>query len=96
VWHWLGYWTGVTNEAGKGYALWSGIGSDLGIFAGVFFFYYHHTCHAKRCWRVSKHEVDGTPFKVCARHHPSVPDRGATAGHIHRLHHQHQTKGTPQ
>ena len=28
--HWFLTWTGIGDESGRGYAFWSGIGSDLG------------------------------------------------------------------
>ena len=69
---------------GPGYQFWSGIASDLGeitLVTGLAGLYWHRTCHVGRCWRPAKHEVVGTPYKVCRKHHPAVPDR-VTAEHI--------------
>ena len=75
--NWLSYWTGIGNEAGKGYALWSGIGSDIGevaIIGGLFGIYKQHNCHVDGCIRLGRHAVEGTPYVVCRKHHPDVPD----------------------
>ena len=29
-----------------------------------------HNCHERRCWRVGRHAVDGTPW--CNRHHQAA------------------------
>lgn len=87
LWTWLGHFTGVTDESGPGYGFFSGIGSDLGevtLVGALAVMYRHHTCHVdspKSCWRPGRHHVEGTPYKVCKRHHPMVPD-DVTAEHI--------------
>lgn len=82
---WAGYWSGITNEAGRGYAMWSGILS-LGYLGGLALVYRKLNCHTRHCWRVGLHHVDGSPFVVCKKHHPTVPKRGATVAEIHQAH----------
>lgn len=82
---WFQYWTGIDNPSGKIYAFWSGFGSDIGevtIFGGIYMLWAKHKCHAKGCRRLGKHAVEGTPYIVCPKHHPDVPDDGPTAEHI--------------
>lgn len=76
------------------YNFWSGFGSDIGevtIIGLALGAIRHINCHAKGCWRPGKHLVDGTPFKVCAKHHPKVPDGGASVEHIAAVHSEAQT-----
>ena len=40
----------------------------------------HHNCHVKGCWRLGRHPHE--QYKLCARHHPHVPNGGPTAEHI--------------
>jgi hypothetical protein len=90
-WTWLGHFAGTSDEAGPGYGFFSGIGSDIGevaIVVGMVHWYRTHTCHVdspKFCWRPGLHYVDGTPYKVCKRHHPTVPAL-VTAEHIADTH----------
>ena len=70
VLHWLAVHTGVENEASHYYAFWSGFGSDLSeiaIPAAAWGLFRKHNCHQRRCWRIGRHVVDGTPW--CDRHH---------------------------
>ena len=71
----------------KGYAFTSS-GLQLSIPVGIGIYLYHHNCHARGCWRLGKHPVEGTPYVACRKHHPHVPDTGATAGEIHVAHHE--------
>jgi hypothetical protein len=71
--HWLAVHTGTVNEPGPYYGFWSGFGSDLGevaIVGALAGMLRRHNCHVKRCWRIGRHQVEGTPWLVCARHHP--------------------------
>lgn len=71
--HWLAVHTGTSNEASPYYAFWSGFGSDLSeiaIVGAVLGGYRKHNCHAKGCWRIGRHVVDGTPW--CNRHHQAA------------------------
>jgi len=78
--HWMYHWMGIDNTGGIIYAFWSGFGSDLGEFAifwGLFANYKKHVCHVDHprfCWRIGTHPVAGTPYRVCKRHHPDVPE----------------------
>jgi hypothetical protein len=80
---------GLTNASGGWYLLWSGIFGDVTIFAALAIFLHHRNCHARGCWRIGRHPVEGTPYVVCRRHHPDMPDEQPTAeqiGNQHRLH----------
>lgn len=73
--------TGLTPQQTmvcRAYGFWSGFGSDLGEYVLVGTFLGHlallwrvHTCHGRWwCWRHPHFELDGTPYKLCAIHHP--------------------------
>jgi hypothetical protein len=82
--NWLAHVLGLTNLSGPFYGFWSGFGSDLGevtIIGLGFGAFRHVNCHAKRCWRIGRHPVEGTPFKECSRHH-LLPDAGQLVEHI--------------
>lgn len=54
---------------GNGYQFWSGIGSDFSevtILAGLAGLYYKHNCHVKKCPRIGKHIIKGSPY--CTKH----------------------------
>jgi hypothetical protein len=77
---WLLHVLGVDNEAGRWYAFWSGFGSDLSeaaIVGAVLGGYRKHNCHARGCWRIGRHVVDGTPW--CNRHHEDARKTGSEA-----------------
>lgn len=70
-------------ELCRGYNFWSGIGSDIGevaIIGGLIQIVRHLNCHQHRCWRIGR--FTHGHLKLCARHHPKVPDNG----HITREH----------
>lgn len=81
-------WTGANNTSGNQYGFWSGFGSDLGeitlIGMGIAW-YRNHTCHVDTCHKFGKHQVEGTPYKVCRKHHPSIP-KHLTHLHIVKAH----------
>lgn len=84
VGNWI-YWFFGFSGTGSHYGAWSGALSDVGevtliglVAAGL----RHANCHASGCWRVGRHHVEGTPFKVCRKHHPTIPDGGVSAEHI--------------
>lgn len=83
---WLGYWTGVSNEAGKGYGWWSGIGSCLTYLAIFVVAYRKLNCGVTGCYRLGFHHVDGTTHITCKKHHPT---NGVTAEQIHTAHRRH-------
>jgi hypothetical protein len=88
AWWWIEVHTGTVNEPGPYYGFFSGFGSDIAeltLVGGAIALYKGHTCHVDRCWRLKRHRVDGTPYEVCRKHHPAVPDQ-VTAGHIRQAH----------
>jgi hypothetical protein len=85
--HWLSFHTGTTtvNPNPVYYNFWSGFGADLtevtllttvaiGVYTGV----RKANCHTKGCWRIGHHPLEGTPYHLCAHHHPDVPEGGAS------------------
>lgn len=87
--HWLAVHTGTVNEPGPYYGFFSGFGSDLGEIAlvgGFIALYRKHNCHVKGCWRIAHHEVEGTPWKVCRKHHPDTPNKRPSLTHILKDH----------
>jgi hypothetical protein len=92
LWHWLEVHTGTINESGPYYGFWSGFGSDIGeaaIVGGLWMGFKKLNCHVKRCPRMGHFGIDGTPYKVCRKHHPDVPDEGPTHAHMLRMHRTH-------
>jgi hypothetical protein len=85
VWWWIEIHTGTVNEVGPYYGFWSGFGSDLGeyglltsMFTSSALLWRHHTCHRHWwCWRHPLFALHGSPYLVCANHHP---DDQLTAG----------------
>lgn len=70
--HWLYVHLGIPGS-GPWYGFWSGFGSDVGevaIAGGLVTLVRRHNCHVHRCWRIGRHQVEGTPHVVCRRHHP--------------------------
>ncbi len=70
---WLLHVLGVTDVSGRWYGWWSGAGSDIGeiaIVGGLINVARRHNCHVHNCWRVGRHQVTGTTFTVCRKHHP--------------------------
>jgi hypothetical protein len=90
VWHFLLTITGTWDESSYWYAWWSGFAGDLPEFAILAIVWRKINCHAKGCYRVGRHHVDGTPYITCAKHHPVHPGSGsATAEEIAAAHHRH-------
>jgi hypothetical protein len=92
-WHQTGFLHSIGVEPrtpSTTYNFWSGFGSDVEpmirdtLILGLL--WYHTTCHAKGCWRIGKYRVEGTPYKVCRKCHPTVPDAGPTRADIHQAH----------
>lgn len=65
---------GVDGASGPGYVFWSGIGSDIPMFAGLGAFLLHKNCHIHGCWRLGRH-VTGT-CRVHALAGASIPALG--------------------
>jgi hypothetical protein len=87
VWHWLQNVTGTNIPPGGSnwYNFWSGFGSDFGelaILGSIVAIYRHHNCAVSGCWRIGRHQVDGTPYLTCHKH--------ATLGIHKKLHKQHE------
>jgi hypothetical protein len=85
--HWISYHTGTTTVHPNPvfYNFWSGFGSDLGevtlittVGIGVYTGVRKANCHTKGCWRIGHHPLEGTPYHLCAHHHPDVPEGGAS------------------
>lgn len=78
--HWLAYATGSYNVQGvaHNYNAFSGSISDIGeitlvasVLASAALIWRTHTCHRYWwCWRHPHYALDGTPYKMCAKHHP--------------------------
>lgn len=78
---------GITNEAGPGYGFWSGFAGDLPEFAIFALVWKRLNCHARGCYRVGLHKVDGTHFTTCKKHHPDHPgSRAVSAEEIAKIH----------
>lgn len=98
---WLAHFLGLDNGSGMPYLAWSGPGADLGEFAIVGAFIAHYkrlTCHVtdpRFCWRPGTHPVEGTPFRACRRHHPTVPDQ-ISAAHIAEAHAEQVARSAEQ
>jgi hypothetical protein len=96
--HWIALHTGVVHGGPDVYYnFWSGFGSDLGeatlisaVGVGVYTAVRKVNCHAKGCWRIGRHPLDGTPYILCRRHHPLVPKHGAS--HAQILAHYHRAR----
>jgi len=80
TWHEIAHLMGLDNLAGYWYGFWSGIGSifippTLTSTPIVLVMLRRHNCHQHLCWRLGRHPVEGTPYVLCRRHHPEVPDQ---------------------
>jgi hypothetical protein len=85
---------GTTNGSGRWYLWWSGMFSNLTIFAALIVFYRKHNCHVHGCLRIGTHKAvdrDGVEHVVCRTHHPDLG-----AGHRLESHHlvRSAAKGT--
>lgn len=68
--HTLAHWAGIDTQQSYFYDFWSGIATQLSVLVGLVGLYHKHNCHARRCPRIGKHAVDGTPW--CSRHLPRL------------------------
>jgi hypothetical protein len=90
--HPLGTCTGTAGQITgcRGYNFWSGIGSDLQeitLLTGAVIVYWHHSCHVGWCLWPGRHPVEGTGYKTCRKHHPTINHEGpTTAEHIRLAH----------
>lgn len=79
--------TFIGINGGRWSLFWGGIASDLSEFAIFVVVWRKVNCHAKGCWRVGLHRVDGTPYITCKRHHPALPGtRSASVDQIAQAH----------
>ena len=94
--HWAAIHTGTVYSSSNPiyYNFWSGFGSDLGeatligaVSIGVYTGVRKVNCHTKGCWRIGHYPLDGTPYHLCAHHHPGVPTKGASHEQI-LVHHR--------
>jgi hypothetical protein len=71
--HWLARVTGSENMPGMppNYNFFSG--SEAALVGAVIGGYRKHNCHERRCWRIGRHMVNGTPW--CDRHHGKARER---------------------
>jgi hypothetical protein len=89
---WLAHFFGLDNLSGPFYGFWSGIGSDIGevtVIGAALSIYWKHNCHVKGCWRIGRHQVEGTPHVVCQKHHP---DGAPTHVEVLQQHHRSKAK----
>lgn len=80
LWHLLGFDYGLPYGHVGWYNMWSGFGSDVGevvIIGGLIQMFRKHNCHQQGCWRIGKHQVDGSPW--CSRHHEAARASAAVA-----------------
>jgi hypothetical protein len=76
---------GISNSSSRAYDFWSGSGSDIGeiaIIGAVVGVFRKHNCHIKGCYRIGKHPLENSPFILCKKHHPDVPNKGLTVDQI--------------
>lgn len=75
MWHQVAWLLGLTNASGPWYLWWSGIAGDLPELAAIVIVWRKVNCHAKGCWRIGLHHVQGSHFTVCRMHHPDHEGR---------------------
>jgi hypothetical protein len=59
---------GIDTQQSYWYDFWSGIATQFSLVLAGAATYHKHNCHHKRCIRIGKHNVNGTPW--CIKHHP--------------------------
>ena len=62
-----------------GYNFISGPLADITLLGAVYAILRRHNCHVKGCWRLGRHQVAGTTYVVCRKHHP---DDSPSADHV--------------
>lgn len=63
---WLAHVLGIDTQHSYFYDFWSGVATQAGVLLAGAGWFHKHNCHARGCWRIGKHVVDGTPW--CSRH----------------------------
>lgn len=61
---------GIDTQQSWAYDFWSGVGTQITVVISAAGLWHRHNCHHRRCLRVGKHVVDGTPW--CSRHQSDV------------------------
>lgn len=91
TWSWFLTFSGVHSTAMA--ILWGGLLSCLSYVTVVPVALRHLNCHEKRCWRLGKHEydLDGTKYKVCAKHHPAMDHKNPVRARDLARHHAAKT-----
>lgn len=98
AWHWLlvhlSQEMGLSNEASRSYAFWSGFAGDVsgvGVWTLLLGAWRHHSCHTKGCLRLG-HPVAGGHFRTCYRHDPKHPRARRSVPHhvIVAAHHEQE------
>lgn len=84
---WLLGFLGVSSEAGRAYAWWSGSGSVIvpwlmQSLTIALLFWWHHQCHVGGCYRYAR-RTTAAGDRACRRHHPE-PEK--SAGELHAAH----------
>jgi hypothetical protein len=90
VFDWLynaGRWTWHDPD---GYNFISGPLADITLLGAVYAIVRRHNCHVKGCLRLGRHQVAGTTYVVCRKHHPDETPTAdqvlaAAAAHQHAL-----------
>jgi hypothetical protein len=90
VFDWLynaGRWTWHDPD---GYNFISGPLADITLLGAAYAIIRRHNCHVKGCLRLGRHQVEGTTYVVCRKHHPDdtpTADQvlAAAAAHKHAL-----------
>jgi hypothetical protein len=67
-----------------GYNFVSGPLPSITLVAAALAIIRRHNCHAKGCWRLGMHPVNGTSYIVCKKHHPRAS--APTVEQIHAAH----------
>lgn len=62
------FWWLITSTTNWFYGIVSGWLGDVVLLGAIAKWYQLHKC--KKCWRLSKHDVQGTHYKTCHHHLP--------------------------
>ena len=90
VFDWLYHAARWTWHDPDGYNIISGPLADITLLGGAYAILRRHNCHVQRCWRIGRHQVAGTTYLVCRKHHPDPSPTAeqvmaAAAAHRHAL-----------
>jgi hypothetical protein len=86
--NWLLVVLGVNIPQGQ-YSIWYNFWSGFGnIFERIlelsfigYLLFHRHNCHVRTCLRMGKYSLEGTPYMLCKKHHPEVPQE-VTIEHV--------------